>query len=543
LRAWARFAPAAGAALLLAAGAAARLHGLGRSLWLDEAWVANSVLAPTLIGTLRYDAWLQTSPPLFLALERGAVAIAGDSNGALRAVPAAFSLAALALGAAQATRWLRAPGALAATAFLALSPSIVAQGAAAKPYASDVFAGAALLALGDAYLARPTRRRLALALAAGALLSPLSFFAPLFLPALALAALPRPGVRGRAPAWHALAAAATAASLAAALGVLCIAPNRGPDLIAYFEDGFWPGGGAAELAAWVGARLRLLAAPAPGVARDGAGEPLVAAVAALGLCDLAWRGARGDARAFARAALCAGPLLGALLAHLAGLLPFSRGSARLLLFLAVPTALAFGAGLEALARGAGEAVARTGRTSARRASGVAAWLSLTLLAVVLVAAARAGRLRALVERPAVEEAEGALALLASEARPEDAVYVHSTMRESAAFYARRMPIGSRRVVLGDDDWPCCPRGHSARRDEDPAAVMPRELARLREAGVDGRRLWVLVTARESHFRWRGHRSPAVLERWLAQIGCRREATTAFRGVEVDRYSCGSPAPP
>lgn len=532
-----------GAALLLAAGAAARLHGLGRSLWLDEAWVANSVLAPTLAGTLRYDAWLQTSPPLFLALERGAVAIAGSSNAALRAVPAAFSLAALALGAALAWRWLRAPGALAAIAFLALSPSIVAQGAAAKPYASDVFAGAALLALGDAYLARPSGRRLALALAAGALLSLLSFFALLFLPALALAALPGPGARARAPAWHALAAAGTAAAFAAALDALCIAPNRGPDLVAYFADDFWPGGGAAELAAWVGARLRLVAASAPGLARDGAGESLVAAVTALGLCDLACRGARGDARAFARAGLCAAPLLGALLAHLAGLLPLSRGSARLLLFLAVPTALAFGAGLEALARGAGRAVARVGRAGASRASGAAAWLALALLAVGLVASARAGRLRALVERPPVEEAEGALALLASEARPEDVVYVHSTMRESAAFYARRTPIGAGRVVLGDVDWPCCPRGHSARRDEDPAAVMPRELARLREAGLAGRRLWVLVTARESHFRWRGHRSPAVLERWLAQIGCRLAATTPFRGVRVDRYACGSPPTP
>ena len=44
------------------------LYGIERSLWLDEAWVANSVHAPTLHGMFYYPNWLQTSPPLFLLL-------------------------------------------------------------------------------------------------------------------------------------------------------------------------------------------------------------------------------------------------------------------------------------------------------------------------------------------------------------------------------------------------------------------------------------------------------------------------------------------
>jgi hypothetical protein len=53
------------------------LYGIGRSLWLDEAWVANSINAPALGGMFHYPNWLQTSPPLFLLLARGAVGMFG----------------------------------------------------------------------------------------------------------------------------------------------------------------------------------------------------------------------------------------------------------------------------------------------------------------------------------------------------------------------------------------------------------------------------------------------------------------------------------
>ena len=57
-------------AVVAMCGVAFRLLGLGRSIWLDEAWVANSVTAGSLAGMFRYDSWLQTSPPLFLLLVR-----------------------------------------------------------------------------------------------------------------------------------------------------------------------------------------------------------------------------------------------------------------------------------------------------------------------------------------------------------------------------------------------------------------------------------------------------------------------------------------
>ena len=47
-------------------GISFRLLGLGRSAWLDESWVANSVNSKTLTGMFYHDSWLQTSPPVFL---------------------------------------------------------------------------------------------------------------------------------------------------------------------------------------------------------------------------------------------------------------------------------------------------------------------------------------------------------------------------------------------------------------------------------------------------------------------------------------------
>src|SRR5262245_66335876 len=46
---------------LLVAGVITRVHLLDRSLWLDEAWVANSIRAASLQQAIYYDDWLQTT--------------------------------------------------------------------------------------------------------------------------------------------------------------------------------------------------------------------------------------------------------------------------------------------------------------------------------------------------------------------------------------------------------------------------------------------------------------------------------------------------
>ena len=66
---------------------ATRLNLMTRSLYRDEAWVAESILSHSLRSMFFYERWLQSSPPLFLLLVRGAVSVFGSSEIALRLVP------------------------------------------------------------------------------------------------------------------------------------------------------------------------------------------------------------------------------------------------------------------------------------------------------------------------------------------------------------------------------------------------------------------------------------------------------------------------
>src|SRR5580658_8587435 len=96
-------------ALLLAATLALGIYGIDRSLWLDEAWVANSVLAPSLAGMFYYPGAFQTTPPLFLLLTRAAVHTFGLSSAVFRVVPLTMALVAVASMIALTTRLLSPP--------------------------------------------------------------------------------------------------------------------------------------------------------------------------------------------------------------------------------------------------------------------------------------------------------------------------------------------------------------------------------------------------------------------------------------------------
>ena len=74
-------------ALVILLGVFTRTLLLSKSLWLDEAWVANSVLEPTWRHMFYYERWAQTTPPLVLVCMRGAVSLFGSGEIALRVVP------------------------------------------------------------------------------------------------------------------------------------------------------------------------------------------------------------------------------------------------------------------------------------------------------------------------------------------------------------------------------------------------------------------------------------------------------------------------
>jgi 4-amino-4-deoxy-L-arabinose transferase-like glycosyltransferase len=73
-------------AVVIVAGLSTHIPQMKISLWLDEAWVANSIVAPTFSRMLYYDRWVQSTPPLFLTLSRLVTSVFGSSEVALRAV-------------------------------------------------------------------------------------------------------------------------------------------------------------------------------------------------------------------------------------------------------------------------------------------------------------------------------------------------------------------------------------------------------------------------------------------------------------------------
>src|SRR5262245_35858381 len=109
-------------------------YGIDRSLWLDEAWVANSIREPTLARMFHYPDWLQTSPPAFLLLARGVVAAFGLSNLTLRMIPLAMGAIAVGLLAATVTRLSTPALGLLAGTWLAIHPVAVEYSRSFKQY-------------------------------------------------------------------------------------------------------------------------------------------------------------------------------------------------------------------------------------------------------------------------------------------------------------------------------------------------------------------------------------------------------------------------
>lgn len=212
------------------------LDGFSRSLWLDEAWVANSLRQNTLGGMFYYPEWLQTTPPLFLLIARTAAAILGFSTAALRTVPALFALLTAAAMLTAARRLVSAPIALAAVALLMFHPVAVEYFRAFKQYGAEAAATSALLLAAVVYLQRPGSRTFSWLLAAAVILMPLSYPLAFLIPGIALA------VGGRRGAALALIAALELAVLY--FGFL--RPNLAPELWSFFQpDAESPLGGGA----------------------------------------------------------------------------------------------------------------------------------------------------------------------------------------------------------------------------------------------------------------------------------------------------------
>ncbi|HZW30438.1 MAG TPA: glycosyltransferase family 39 protein [Isosphaeraceae bacterium] len=169
-------------AVVIAAGVFLRVlvYLTNRTMWLDEMSLATNLIGRPILDFSEPLSGDQLAPFLFLMVERALVQLLGDSNFALRLLPLAAGIAALALFAHLARRLLPRRAALVALVLFALSDDLIYYSSEVKPYAVDLVVGLAItLAACDA-LGRPASRGSVEVLAAAAALAPWCSFASAF---------------------------------------------------------------------------------------------------------------------------------------------------------------------------------------------------------------------------------------------------------------------------------------------------------------------------------------------------------------------------
>ena len=532
-------------ALVFLGAAVIRFWFLNRQIWTAEAWVANSVTAGSWSEMFYYPSWLQTTPPLFLVLDRFAVGLLGVSNWSLRLVPFLFGLGSVVLVAVLSRRVFSLPLALLCTSLVALSPPEVEYSKELKQYSGDAAATALVLLVLWDYLARPDRRRygrMLLVFGLGLWLShTVIMFLPLAACVLLFAAPPvaetaRKGIL-RAQILRAAGLTLLAGVLGSAEYVLFVRPNLTPLLLNYWKEGFphflsvrevfhFYAQNFAGLALYffIGSETKtsLMGALA---SSSGAVQAvaLVLSTAALGGLAVRFRHSSRHRRV---ALLCGLPVL--TLAALNLVHQYPVGTRRVMLFLLPCVALGVTLVLESVW------VAMLAPVFDSKTRFVAAALGVVSVAAVLGASAKADRWRPYPEED--EDCEAALRYLRSAVQPGDLVYIHASLEESAKLYVRLLNWKNPPIVYGNTGWPCCIRDQQAATVTSGKAGLQRELLELR-AQAGGRTLWLLFTGRLAHWQQIQRNDPELLVNGLRDRGCAYQRRVLFPEVALHQMSC------
>ncbi len=497
---------------ILIVGVVARAQGLGRSLWLDEAITANAATVGPIGDMVVYPAWLQTTPPVFLALSRAVVGMFGLSNTTLRLTPYLLSL--LGLAAASVLFWRLFPRrfALLGIALLAVSPTALAYGAIFKHYGGELAAVTGALGLTQFYLAQPSRSRflwLASGIFFGLLLAyPLAFVVP----GIAFA------VAASGSKIRAVALSLGAAAWFAAIAYFCIVPNTSPELQA-----FW----AAETAPGF---LRILIESTsthliPVRFRSHALEfaMAAAAVSAIAACFAPNFLPRLRSRSLPIANVCALTIATTAVAFRIGVYPISE---RTTLFL-LPVWIVL---LLQLVRVISTVLPRWSFRWQQPAF---------LIAALLLAVGPARMMRLPGSIKLQEDAEGAVAHLQKSVRPGELLWVHGSAAETFALYRKTLDWNPTDIWYSSTGWPCCARNRPLARKASTVAATRADFAQIVPEDYQGR-LWLLYTMRPEHWEWAGMDEPAEVKKLLQERGCMIEPAPSFVNMGAVSALCGNP---
>ena len=474
----------------LLASLAFGIYGIGRRLWLDETWVANSVLAPSLSGMFYYPDWLQTSPPLFLLLTRVAVLAFGVSNVAFRVVPLASALVAVACMGEASRRLMSLPFAALACALLAFHPTAIEYSRTCKQYSGELAASAVILLCTVRYLQDPNRRTYCWLAGAFVFSLPLAWSTAFLLPGVAISVWARGSVR------RAGSIVLIAGGVLAVLYIVFIRPNLSPELRAY----------------WIANAQNL----SPGLA---AAVIFCLAAALRAVFTLSKKA--DSSRAWMQIAA----VLPCLLLALADALHWYPASPRTRLF-ALPCFLL-------VAAMSAEDLCRWFIRGRRATALVGAVVWLTVIGVGSQAAWK--QVREHRNQPE-EDFAGAVRFLRQHVAPTDLLLVHASMIEGFKLYTVMEGWHDHHAVYGDTGWPCCRRGGFATRLTFTRQAVFDDLDRKIPNGFSGR-IWLLYSTRDTHWFWTGLDEGKLWRSHVWDKGCPPGPYVVLENIAISPMDC------
>jgi len=234
---------ARGALVVVLVGAALRLAAYfsARSLWLDEAMLANNIVGRTFVALLGPLGENQSAPWLFLFGERATAMLLGPNELALRLLPLIAGILLPWIVWLTASKLADRETGIIAAAIAALSPLLLYYSNEVKPYGTDALVSATLVFVTLCVLENAAdRRRWFILLFAGGVGLVAAFPAAFILPACWAALLASANVRRSPHGRRMLSATALAWAATLALPYLLVIRRATSDafLTTYFSDRF-----------------------------------------------------------------------------------------------------------------------------------------------------------------------------------------------------------------------------------------------------------------------------------------------------------------
>ena len=487
-------------AALILASLPARLSAMRASLWIDEAWVANSILSPSWKEMFYYPRWLQPTPPLFLTIARLVTKVVGPSEPALRLLPMLAGLIAIPVLAIALRKLFSPVSALCGASLVIVNFWAIKYAQQVKQFGADILASALLVFLITRYCHRPDRRNFALLVGGFVAISFLStsafFMGPSVMAAILLGPLWQVPSQLRAGR---LKIAVVSFTLGSVLNYLVfMRPNRSSDLLAYWAEFCLKPGHPFTSAQALFTSLGELFVPQVSRGTSYVGAAIVLAVAA-GMAIALIGSVRGSSKAMVILLLGPLPFAVAMAFSVLGLYPLVH-SPRMLLWALPSFAVALAAALEQLLNTFRQRMAREDEPVVFYGTALACFLAVLAVNVIVIR----------YPRPSERNSE-AVRFLHQSMGPSDLLFVHRRMIEQFDYYSRLQGWAPRRVYIGQTDWPCCARTGETYIDTPNIQNYAGELHRTAAQIQPQARIWLFLPWGRSDLTWKMEATPDVMQ--------------------------------